>query len=190
MDVLAVYHHAHIEPLPRNDEAMLEVSHVGTESCLVMASRRRSLGRRQAGAGCRAESRPHRATHEEGPVRDGPVIAIVDDDESFRQALERFLGTFAFRVRTFASGDEFLRSSDLGCVACLLLDLAMPGMSGLEVQEQLGARGLRIPIVFVTAHADDDVEQQALGAGATAMLPKPVDQQVLLRLVQGLVGGQ
>jgi two-component system, LuxR family, response regulator FixJ len=66
----------------------------------------------------------------------------------------------------------------------------MPGMSGLEVQEQLGARGLRIPIVFVTAHADDDVEQQALGAGATAMLPKPVDQQVLLRLVQGLVGGR
>ena len=71
-------------------------------------------------------------------MRDAPVIAIVDDDESFRQALERFLGTFAFSVRTFASGEEFLQSSEESFVACLLLDLAMPGMSGLDVQQKLG----------------------------------------------------
>jgi len=128
------------------------------------------------------------ATREEAPVRDAPVIAIVDDDESFRQALERFLGTFAFRVRAFASGEEFLQSSELGRVACLLLDLAMPGMSGLELKQQLRARGLQIPTVFVTAHADDEVEQQLLAAGAIAILPKPVDQQMLLRLVQRIVG--
>ena len=93
-------------------------------------------------------------------------------------------------VRTFASGEEFLQSSELGVVECLLLDLAMPGMSGLEVKQQLGVRGLRIPTVFVTAHADDDVEQHLLAAGAIAMLPKPVDQQRLLRLVQGIVGKQ
>ena len=81
-------------------------------------------------------------TREEAPVRDAPLIAIVDDDESFRQALERFLGTFAFRVRTFASGEAFLQSSELRSVACLLLDVAMPRMSGLEVQQQLRARGL------------------------------------------------
>ena len=120
-------------------------------------------------------------------MRDAPVIAIVDDDESFREALERFLGTFAFRVRTFASGEEFLQSRELGFVTCLLLDLVMPGMSGLEVKQQLGARGLRIPTVFVTAHADDVVEQHLVAAGAIAMLPKPVDQQMLLRLVQGVV---
>lgn len=127
-------------------------------------------------------------------MRDAPVIAIVDDDESFREALERFLGTFAFRVRTFASGEEFLQSRELGFVTCLLLDftcllldLVMPGMSGLEVKQQLGARGLRIPTVFVTAHADDVVEQHLGAAGAIAMLPKPVDQQMLLRLVQGVV---
>jgi CheY-like chemotaxis protein len=80
-------------------------------------------------------------------VRDAPVIAIVDDDESFREALERFLGTFAFRVRTFASGEEFLQSRELGFVTCLLLDLVMPGMRGLEVKQQLGARGLRFPTV-------------------------------------------
>ena len=121
-------------------------------------------------------------------MRDGPVIAIVDDDESFREALERFLGTCAFRVRSFASGEEFLQSSELRFVSCLLLDLAMPGMTGLEVKRQLAARGLRIPTVFVTAHADGEVEQHLFGAGAIAILPKPVDQQMLLRLVQGMVG--
>ena len=121
-------------------------------------------------------------------MRNAPVIAIVDNDESFREALERFLGTFGFRVRTFASGEEFLQSHELGFVACLFLDLVMPGMSGLEVKQQLGARGLRIPTVFVTAHADDEVAQHLVAAGAIAILPKPVDQQMLLRLVQGVVG--
>src|SRR5215510_7353131 len=125
---------------------------------------------------------------EEAQVRDAPVIAIVDDDESFREALERFLGTFAFRVRSFASGEEFLRSNELRFVACLLLDVAMPGMSGLEVNQQLRARGLRIPTVFVTARADDEVRQHLEAAGAIAILPKPVDQQMLLRLVQGVMG--
>jgi len=170
----------------RNHEAIIEVSHVTTDSCPVLAFRRKSGKRRQAAAR-RAEGRSYRATSEHGPVRI-PVVAIVDDDESFRQALERFMGTFAFRVRTYASGEEFLVSSELAFVGCLLLDLAMPGMSGLEVMQQLGARGLRIPTVFVTAHADGDVGQHLVAAGAIAILPKPVDHQLLLRLVQGLVG--
>jgi len=120
--------------------------------------------------------------------RDAPVIAIVDDDESFREALERFLGTFGFRVRTFPSGQEFLQSRELAVVACLLLDLVMPGMSGLEVKQQLGARGLRIPTVFVTANANDEMRPHLLAAGAIAILPKPVDQQMLLRVVQRVVG--
>ena len=120
---------------------------------------------------------------------DGRVIAIVDDDDSFRQALERFLRTFAFRVRTFASGEEFLHSSEVPFVACLLLDVAMPGMSGLEVKQQLRARGLHIPTVFVTAHADDETTQHLVAAGAIAILPKPVDHQMLLRVLHGVVGG-
>jgi len=120
--------------------------------------------------------------------RDAPVIAIVDDDESFREALERFLGTFGFRVRTFPSGQEFLQSRELAVVACLLLDLVMPEMSGLEVKQQLGARGLRIPTVFVTANANDEMRPHLLAAGAIAILPKPVDQQMLLRVVQRVVG--
>jgi FixJ family two-component response regulator len=133
-------------------------------------------------------NQPHHSTREEASVRDPPVIAIVDDDESFREALERFLGTFAFRVRTFASGEELLQSRELSSVACLMLDVAMPGISGLEVQQQLRARGLRIPTVFVTAHADDEVAQQVMAAGAIAILRKPVDQQTLLRLVHGVMG--
>jgi len=170
----------------RNHEAIIEVSHVATDSCPVLALRRKSGKRRQAAAR-RAESRSYGATSEHGRVRI-PVVAIVDDDESFRQALERFMGTFAFRVRTYASGEEFLGSSELALVGCLLLDLAMPGMSGLEVMQQLGARGLRIPTVFVTAHADGDIERHLVAAGAIAILPKPVDRQLLLRLVQRLVG--
>lgn len=119
---------------------------------------------------------------------DAPVIAIVDDDESFREALERFLRTFGFRVLTFASGEEFLRSRELAVVACLLLDLVMRGMSGLEVKQQLEARGLRIPTVFVTANANDEMRPYLTAAGAIAILPKPVDQQMLLLVVQRVVG--
>ncbi len=121
-------------------------------------------------------------------MRDVPVIAIVDDDESFREALERILGTFAFRVLSFASGGEFLQSTELPFISCLLLDLAMPGMNGLEVKQQLAARGLRIPTVFVTAHTGEDVAQCLMTADAIAILPKPVDQQMLLHLVRRAVG--
>jgi FixJ family two-component response regulator len=166
---------------------MLEVSHVATASCPVLALQRKSPDPRRAGTGFRDENRMHDATREEVLAREVPVIAIVDDDESFRRALERFLGTFAFRVRTFASGKEFLQSSGLDSVACLLLDLVMPGMSGLEMKQELAARGLRIPTVFVTAHADDAMALYLMTAGAISILRKLVDQQMLLRLVQGVV---
>jgi len=166
-------------------ETRLEVSHVETENCPIW-----TFGRVSGFAQNVAPKADHIAQDlwRVRRVTDFPVIAIVDDHESFRQALARFLGAFAFCVRTFASGEEFLQSSELGVVECLLLDLAMPGMSGLEVKQQLGVRGLRIPTVFVTAHADDEVEPHLLAAGAIAMLPKPVDQQRLLCLVQGVVG--
>src|SRR6516164_9215893 len=120
---------------------------------------------------------------EEAPVGDPPVIAIVDDDE-------RFLGTFAFRVRSFASGEEILQSSELRLVARLLLDVAMLGMSGLELNQRLRTRGLRIPTVFVTAHSDAERTRHLAAAGAIAILPKPVDQQGLRRLVQRVVDEQ
>jgi CheY-like chemotaxis protein len=122
--------------------------------------------------------------------RDARVIAVVDDDQGFRDALHLFLRTFAFQVDAFASGQEFLRSSRLDAVGCVILDLAMPEMNGLEVQEQLAARGLQMPIVFVTAHRDDYLGQRASAAGALAVLRKPVDHDELVRLVREALGGQ
>jgi FixJ family two-component response regulator len=118
------------------------------------------------------------------------VIAVVDDDEGFRDALQLFLRTFAFQVEVFASGEGFFRSSRLDAVGCVILDLAMPGMDGLEVQQQLAARGLQIPIVFVTAHRDDYLGQRASATGALAVLRKPVDHEALVRLVREALGGQ
>jgi two-component system, LuxR family, response regulator FixJ len=122
--------------------------------------------------------------------RDARVIAIVDDDQGFREALQLFLRTFAFQVEAFASGEEFLRSSRPDAVGCVILDLAMPEMSGLEVQQQLAARSLQIPIVFVTAHRDDYLGQRATAAGALAVLRKPVDHEELVRLVREALGRQ
>ena len=118
-----------------------------------------------------------------------PVIAVVDDDGGFRDALERFLRTSAFHVEAFASGEEFLRWNRMDSVGCVILDVAMPEMSGLEVQEQLAARGLEIPIVFVTAHGDEQLGQCASAAGALAVLRKPVDHDELVRLVREALGG-
>jgi len=122
--------------------------------------------------------------------RDAHVIAVVDDDRGFRDALQLFLRTFAFQVDAFASGQEFLRSSRLDAVGCVILDLAMPEMNGLEVKEQLAARGLQIPIVFVTAHRDEYLGQRASAAGALAVLRKPVDHEQLVRVVREALGRQ
>jgi len=117
------------------------------------------------------------------------VIAVVDDDEGFRDALQRFLRTLGFDVEAFASGQEFLRWNRMDSIGCLILDLAMPEMSGLDLEEQLVARGLHVPIVFVTAHRDDQLRQRADAAGALAVLRKPVDHDELVRLVRETLGG-
>jgi FixJ family two-component response regulator len=127
-----------------------------------------------------------------GPVSkcDARVIAVVDDDEGFRDALHLFLRTFGFQVEAFASGKEFLQSGRLEAVGCLILDLAMPEMNGLEVQRHVAQRGLEIPIVFVTANRDDYLGQRARATGALAVLRKPADDEELIRLVREALGGQ
>ena len=122
--------------------------------------------------------------------RDARVIAVVDDDEGFRSALQRFLRIFAFQVEAFASGEEFLRLGRMDAVGCVILDLAMPEMTGLEVQQQLAMRGLQIPIVFVTAHRDDELGQRAAAAGVLAILGKPADHEELVRLVREALAAQ
>src|SRR5580658_2464161 len=106
----------------------------------------------------------------------GHLIAIVDDDESIREATTNLLKSYRFRAAAFSSAEEFLNSSLVEKTKCLLLDLAMPGMSGLELQRRLAAERRRIPIIFITAHVSPEVRAQALREGAVAFLPKPFNE--------------
>lgn len=115
---------------------------------------------------------------------DLPLIAVVDDDESVRESLPPLLRSFGFAARAFASAAEFLRSGDLAATGCLLLDVAMPVMSGPDLQAALMERHVRIPIVFITAHSDDDLRTELMRKGAVECLPKPFGEDALLRALR------
>ena len=109
----------------------------------------------------------------------GALVVIVDDDASVRQSTCRLVRSFGHRAEGFASGAEFLRSEIAERADCLVLDVRMPDMSGLEVQRLLSERGARIPILFITGRASEQEEQRACAAGAAAFLRKPVSQAML-----------
>jgi FixJ family two-component response regulator len=112
-----------------------------------------------------------------------PLIAVVDDDDALRNSLDDLLQSVGFRVQGFASAEAFLQAQPAPETACLLLDVRLPGMNGLELQRQLGVMHWRIPIIFVTAYADDDVRAHALAAGAIAVLSKPCREADLLHAI-------
>jgi FixJ family two-component response regulator len=120
---------------------------------------------------------------------DAPVVSIVDDDEAVRQALEGLLRSVGVQVAAFASAEEFLGSGQLQSTGCLILDLWMPGMGGLELQQRLAGYGQQIPIIILTAHGDDEARTRALSAGAVAFLGKPFDVDALLSAVETALGG-
>jgi FixJ family two-component response regulator len=111
-------------------------------------------------------------------------VAIVDDDDSMRNALGGLLKAVGFQAKAFASAEEFLKSGQQHQTSCLIADIRMPGMSGLELQAQLNAERCRIPIIFITAHGDAKMRLQALRAGAVEFLSKPFDEEVLLESVR------
>jgi FixJ family two-component response regulator len=107
------------------------------------------------------------------------VISVVDDDESVRESLPDLLKELGFAASAFASADEFLASGSVVVTQCLLLDIAMPGMSGPELQQELTLRGYAIPIIFITARVDDAVRQRLLRQGAVECLFKPFSEEQL-----------
>ena len=111
-------------------------------------------------------------------------VAILDDDEFMRNALQGMLKSVGLPSQTFASAEEFLKSGQQHETACLIADIRMPGMSGLELQAQLNAEHCRIPTIFITAHGDTKMRMQALRAGAVEFLAKPFDDEVLLESVR------
>src|SRR4030088_3034887 len=113
------------------------------------------------------------------------VVSIVDDDDLMRSALEGLLKAVGLPARAFASAEEFLESGQQHDTACLIADIRMSGMSGLELQAKLNAERLRIPTIFITAHGDERMRMQALRAGAVEFLAKPFDNDALLESVRG-----
>jgi FixJ family two-component response regulator len=116
--------------------------------------------------------------------RDRPVISIVDDDASLRRSVGNLLASVGFQVETFPSAETFLESVHRDRTGCLVLDLRMPGMGGLELLRHLTATGSGIPVVILTAHADDETRQRTLEAGAVRVLEKPFRSGNLLDAVR------
>ena len=117
------------------------------------------------------------------PTERQPTVFIVDDDPSVRDSLQFLLESVGLKVKTFASAQDFLDGADPEAPGCLLLDVRMPGMSGLDLQEQLGKAGIFLPIVFITGHGTVPMSVRAMKAGAVDFLQKPFEQQDLLNAV-------
>jgi FixJ family two-component response regulator len=114
-------------------------------------------------------------------------ISIVDDDAAVREALKRLMRSIRFDVTTFESAEEFLASDRISETDCLILDLYLPGMSGFELQERLKSQHQGVPVVFITAHADEASRQRAIKAGAVELLAKPVRRDALFKAVQAAI---
>jgi len=116
--------------------------------------------------------------------RKAKIVAIVEDDESYRAAVQRLLKSAGLPVRSFASAEDFLKSGQQQETGCLIADIQMPGMSGLDLQAKLNAEHCPIPIIFITAHGDEEMRLQAMRAGAVKFLAKPFDGAILLDSVR------
>jgi len=112
------------------------------------------------------------------------MVAIVDDDDLMRSALQGLLKSVGLPAQAFASAEEFLKSGQQNEVGCLVADIRMPGMSGLQLQAKLNADQCRIPTIFITAHGDEKMRMQALRAGAVEFMAKPFDDEALLESVR------
>ena len=118
------------------------------------------------------------------PQESDALIAIVDDDPSVRRGLQRLIRSAGWKAETFASAQEFLARPLANAPSCLVLDLQLPGLSGLDLQQRMAELGLDIPVVFLTGHGNIPASVQAMKAGAIEFLTKPVDEQNLLKAIQ------
>lgn len=120
-----------------------------------------------------------------------PVIAIVDDDQSVRESLARLVRSVGCSVMVFGSAEAFLSADEGRSADCLILDIRMPGMSGLELQRELSTTDRRLPVVFITAHGSDpEVRARAMGAGALAYLLKPLNEEDVLMAIDAALSSK
>src|SRR6266446_9640181 len=126
--------------------------------------------------------RPRRDAEDE-QVQHAPIISIIDDDESMRCAIKSLVTSLGLDAYTFASAEAFLQSPHLDHTSCVITDLQMPGLNGVELQKSLLAQGRRIPIIFVTAFPDERLRARAMAAGALGFLSKPFESETLIKLI-------
>jgi FixJ family two-component response regulator len=112
------------------------------------------------------------------------LVSVVDDDESIRRTTTRLIESFGFRAAAFESAEGFLGSGQLHDTACLIVDVQMPGMNGLQLQSHLAAEGCGIPIIFITAYDEKESRRRAIQAGAVAFLGKPFSDEQLLQTIR------
>ena len=120
---------------------------------------------------------------EDEQLHDAPIISIIDDDESMRCAVKSLVTSLGFGAYTFASAEKFLQSPRLDDTSCLITDLQMPGLSGVELQKLLVAQGRRMPIIFMTAFPEERMRARAMEAGALGFLSKPFESETLIKLI-------
>lgn len=113
-------------------------------------------------------------------MSDSPLISVVEDDDSVRESLRRLIRSVGYAIQAFSTAEQFLNSDQLRQTRCLILDMKLPGMDGLELQRQLIANRFEIPIIFITAHGDDAARVRALRNGALEYLFKPFSEEALL----------
>ena len=118
------------------------------------------------------------------------VIGIVDDDESVRDSISSLLRSAGYKTESFESAEAYLNSDRASEPNCLLLDVRMPGLSGLQLQSELNHQKVSIPLIFITAHPDEQVRERALSEGAVAVLGKPFNDEVLLGAIDSAVGSK
>jgi FixJ family two-component response regulator len=117
----------------------------------------------------------------------GQIVSIIDDDASVRAGMESLVMSLGFVARVFESAEEFLRSSRVEDTSCLITDVQMPGMSGLELQSQLISQGVAVPIILITGFPEQSARERALAAGALAYLEKPFDGGAMASLLRGVL---
>jgi FixJ family two-component response regulator len=118
-----------------------------------------------------------------------PIVFVVDDDASVRISLERLIKLVGLTVETFASAEEFLRRKPYKGPSCLILDVRMPGLSGMDLQKELAKKEISLPIIFITGHGDITMSVKAMKAGAVDFLPKPFDEKELLTVINQAIDG-
>ena len=123
-------------------------------------------------------------------MRECPVISIIDDDPSVRQATDGLVRSLGYQAVTFASAEDFLQSDHINDTSCLITDVQMPGLSGVELQSVLNARGTRLPIIFITAFPEDRIRRCVLEAGAVGFLSKPSEEALLIEHLETALGAR